>query len=386
MPTSDIESRLGVIPERSDVWSRFGLVENPFPSRSHPIWEVLFNQEAVVNRFTGDLKDFLTSSATTTMFFTGGNRVGKTHFMQHHRAILPSVLRKMGVALPMTLVSAESCDFWAAYEALIAQLDESLKTQTGHGLFEVVQDDDFATALEGLLPPGDFRQATTRLHRAKEGDRSYLAHLMRQWIRGEHLRAAQRNELGVASYLGSTPQLLNVIDALVKYLMALPFEPSERDSLRVPGVLVFLDEFELVWKHRRDRRDQFLQSIRATIDACPKGLFMCVAMATGLGPAVDDLEVAYPALFARLRGARKPPSLVEVPGVIEAIGYAKAFVDHGRKVAGAAGIGGRDELLMDLDIQKVFTDIAGRTGGTAPQGDFFDGLHIVAERRARSAQ
>lgn len=145
-------------------------------------------------------------------------------------------------------------------------------------------------------------------------------------------------------------------------------------------VIVFVDEFELVWNSRRDRRDQFLQSLRALIDACPQGLFLCIGMAT-LGVSTSDVEASYPALYQRLKGADSVPTLVQISSVVDALGYARAFMDHGREEA-TSQRGATESaplLLSDAEIEALFRSVS--HGRSASQGDFFDALHIAAERR-----
>ena len=130
-----LDDALGSQDDREQPWRKFGLLQNPFPSSSCPIWDVLYNQKDVVDRFHRKLKEFLQQSNNVTMFFTGGNRVGKTHFMEHHRRVLLAKFQGRGVAVPKALVSAQSCDFWQIYRQIVDQVDESLRRQVGHGLF-----------------------------------------------------------------------------------------------------------------------------------------------------------------------------------------------------------------------------------------------------------
>lgn len=358
------------------AWHAYGLVGNPFPARAHPIWDVLHNQKLVVERFYRDLADFCREGNTTTMFFTGGNRVGKTHFCQYHRRVLPQEVRKRDQILPVIMLSAQSCDFTELYRELIDQLDDGIRRQTGAGLFEdqeLLEEQDLS-----VLPPGDFHLAVTRLVQARDDRaRQAIRLALRRWLRAERILPGLRRTLGVASVIESLAHQLNALEALMKlYCRVMP----DQQTPGRPGIVVFLDEFELIWTHRRDRRDRFLQAIRAFLDACPKGVFLCVAMTTGLGHEVEDLEGAYPALFARLKGARQIPALVEIVGPSEAEEYANAFLEFATEQAGREGIKPGKPLFTSVDIRKMFIEVAGG-GGTASQGDFFDQLHTAAERR-----
>ena len=368
-------------------WRRLGFLRNPFPSRAHPVWDVFHNQAEVRDRFYADLGEFIRESNTLTMFFTGGNRVGKTHFMEYHRRTLTEKFAQKGTVVPIAVASAQSCDFWQFYVQVIEQLDDSHRIQTGAGLFEQGVAPDVVPLLDAL-PAGDFRRAIQTIAAGKSDGPL----LMRRWIRGERLRAPQRRDLNVSGLLDSPAEWLNAFEGLVKYLLL----PQSADSVgspmssrRSPGALVFVDEFELVWQHRRDRRDQFLRSLRALLDACPKGLFFCVGMATGLGIDLQAVEYAYPALFARLKGAREVPTLVQIGGVIEAVAYTHALEDHGRgeflKQGGSRGTAASARLISDLEVQQLFKNVASGPGATASQGDFFDLLHIEAEKKLAAA-
>lgn len=372
-----LEDFLGQENRATAAWSRFGLLENPFPSRSHPVWDVFHNQVQVVQRFYADLGEFVREGKTTTLFFTGGNRVGKTHFCEHHRLTLPGAFAKAGLMVPMAVVSAESCRFSELYRPIIDQLQESLRLQTGHGFFPESWRQVLQAALDSLRP-GDFREAV-KVYLQSSQDQSPVVHsLLMQWLRGERLRMPQRKQLGVGSVIESLAHELNALEGIIEVLR----KSDLGEPRRCPGVILFVDEFELMWTHRRDKRDRFLQALRALVDACPMGLFMCVAMATGVGYnfEVEDLEGAYPALFARLKGVRDVPALVEVGGVIEAQEYAQAFLDSGGKKARDEGIQAGERLFSESDVRRLFLEVAG-SGGSVSQGDFFDKLHVVAESK-----
>ena len=360
----------------TNEWHRLGLLENPFPARSHPVWGVFHNQQQVVERFYGDLAEFLQSGKTLTLFFTGGNRIGKTHFCEYHRLRLPGQLAARGLLLPIAVLSAESCKFSEVYRPLIDQLDESLRAQTGDGLFSERWMERL-DRIRDVLPPGDFRNAVIKLGDAGDDDRAWFRSTFLQWLRGNRILPSYRRHLGVGSVIESLGHQLDALSGLRLALTAV-----YEDEPRCPGMLVFVDEFELIWTHRRDRRDRFLQALRALIDACPTGLYLCVAMATGLNLyETDQLESEYPALFARLKGARDLPALVEVAGVLEAQEYAQAFLEYGRKKAQEQGIESGPPLLSEEEIRKLFIGVAG-AGGSASQGDFFDRLHLAAREKA----
>jgi hypothetical protein len=376
MTTLQLDDFLGAEVQSAVSWRHFGLLENPFPSRSHPVWDVFHNQTQLLKRFYMDLGEFVRAGTTTTLFFTGGNRIGKTHFCQYHRLTLPNELAKRNKLVPIAMVSAESCRFFDLYRPIIDQFDECLRLQTGQGLFSSIWRDQLLSIAE-TLSPGDFRQAMRTIASTTDADFPAVHALLMQWLRGERLRLTQRRDLGVSSIIDSLAHSLNVLQGLTEILRA--WDPGDGSSC--PGVILFVDEFELIWTHRRDQRDRFLQALRALVDACPMGLFLCVAMATGTGYDPEDVETGYPALFARLKGARDIPALVEVAGAVEAQEYAKAFMDHARKKAQQEGVPAGVPLFTETDVRAFFIAVAG-TGATVSQGDFFDKLHVEAEIRA----
>jgi hypothetical protein len=278
--------------------------------------------------------------------------------------------------MPIALVTAQPCDFMSLYRQLLAHVDESLRVQTGSGLFQEPLPDTVASRLASDLPPGDLRRAVEKYARSPAA-RDALGLLLRLWLNGGRLRATQRTTLGVGDNIDSVAHALNAFEALIKLLLL--WDASA--PFRCPGVLLFVDKLELIWTYRRDRRDQFLQSLRALIDACPRGLFLCAGMATGVGVTTSDVEHSYPALFARFKGADAIPALVQVGSVVDALGYAGAFLEYGRHQAGVRKA--REELLTDAEIETLFREVA--KTGSAPQGDFFDKLHAAAERKAAEA-
>ena len=380
---SEALSKLGTMPSPDDGWDRLGILRNPFPTKSAPIWDVFHNQAAVRDRFYLDLIEFLKPPhPVTTLFFTGGNRVGKTHFMEHHRQALPAELQSRQLALPIAVVSAELARFEDFYFRVIDQISESLRVQTGSGLFDRIDVDPAA------LKPGDFRRAIEKLVRTEGVDADAIRALFIGWIRGDRLRVTQRRELGVYGLVDSAAQMQNTFGGIVRHLRACKFGSGE-EPLNCAGLLIFVDEFELVWRHRRDRRDQFLQGLRALVDECADGgLFLCIGMATGLGPEVAHLEGDYPALFARLKGDRDIPALVEIESGLIGVEYVREFEKHAR-AAFAAKYPGRSvesfpPLFTDREVDGIFRDMVGSArGATVSQADFFDRLHLVAEERRK---
>ena len=381
-----LDNVMGAHGPRDPGWQRLGFMRNPYPSRTHPIWEVFHNQVAVRERFLSDLNEVLRDGTTLSLFFTGGNRVGKTHFMQHYRGELTRRFSERGIAMPIAVVSAQSGDFSQFYRQLIEQIDESLRGQVGAGLFERPMPPSVSGKVPDL-PPGDLRRALSTI---ASRDSEELRLLLRKWLRGERLHATQRGRLGVSGLIDSHAQMLSALEGLVGFLLS--HVDDDTGSAPCKGLLLFIDEFELVWRCRRDRRDQFLQSLRAFLDGCTRGVLLCVGMATGLGVGTNDVQSSYPALFARLKGAQAIPALVEIGGVVEAIEYARAFERHGREAflrerGGEAASASTlpASLLTNRDIEALFRSVPGALSGSVTQGDFFDRLHVEAEKLLRQS-
>lgn len=111
-------------------------------------------------------------------------------------------------------------------------------------------------------------------------------------------------------------------------------------------------------------------------------------MATGIGPAVSDVEGDYPALFARLKGDRDIPGLVEIESAVEGIEYVRAFENFGRAEFLAKHPKQKElppsTVFADREIDRMFRDMLGvAPGATVTQADFFDRLHLEAEARRR---
>jgi hypothetical protein len=118
---------------------------------------------------------------------------------------------------------------------------------------------------------------------------------------------------------------------------------------------------------------------------------LSVGMATGVGVETGEVEISYPALFQRLKGVRSIPTLVQIDSVLDALEYAHAFELHGRQEFERETRQQQmpkelmpKELLSDREIQDLFREVAGT--GSISQGDFFDRLHIEAERKLSEFQ
>lgn len=393
MPSIDLDfDRLfGSREADTSGWGHFGLLQNPFPTRAYPIWDAMHNQEDVRRHFEEELGEFVHFSRSATLLFTGENRCGKTHFMEFYRRQLPRGFVGRNLCMPIVVLSAQYCDFQQFYLQLIAQLDDSLHEQTGAKLF---QQEGLPSVPPMGMPGGEFGRALARLQAARDTpDRqSRTASLFQKWLRGDKLSAGQRDELEVTGAVDTVAGMLSAIEGVIKYLR---WSGGQGGNPRCPGVLVFVDELEVALLQRRDRRDQFLQNLRALIDACREGLFLCVAM-TKSEERRQLLEGSYPALWARLHGNKRRPDLdlLPVERVVDACDYAEAFVRLGRDIArGSLGVNKHPpEPLSDQDvlsrrrIEDLFQDLRS-PAPTVSQGDFFDRLHEVAQQvvRARKA-
>ncbi|MBI5514460.1 MAG: DUF2791 family P-loop domain-containing protein [Deltaproteobacteria bacterium] len=366
--------------ERVNEWEPFHLLRNPFPSRAQPVWDVFYNQEDARRAFNEDLRDFLLprpdahGGHNQTLLLAGGNRVGKTHFMQHHRRVLERVLPPRQVLLPMAIVSTEGADTQRFVEQAIAQWIDSVARQSGGSLFDA----SLVTAVDASdLPSGDVRRIAQAIQQAPAAQQPEIAELARRWATGERLRVGDRRKLDVHSNVEDASTALDALAGLVR----LQVLADGVGKVRRPGLLLFLDEFEVVFTARRDRRDLFFVVLRELIDACGEGgLFLCVGMTTGQ-VEVRRLEIEYPALYARLKGSRELPQLSQVKDTLDARGYVHAFIEHGQRAFVATRSGRKLKtpaaLLGDDEIRDVFESIG--QGRPIAQGDFFDGVRRAAD-------
>lgn len=384
MTIDDLDSLLDEVKsvERANEWEPFHLLRNPFPSRAQPVWDVLYNQQDARKAFYEDLRGFLLPRTgapgghNQTLLLVGGNRVGKTHFMQHHRQALERDLPPRQILLPMAVVSAEGADTQRFVEQVIAQWTDSVARQSGGALF----DPSLAARVDASkLPSGDVRRIVQAIQKTPSGQQPELAELARRWATGERLRIGDRRRLDVQSNVEDASTALDALAGIVR----LQVLADSLDGVRRPGLLLFLDEFEIVFNARRDRRDLFFVVLRELIDACAEGgLFLCVGMTTGQVD-VRRIEIEYPALYARLKGSRALPQLSQVKDTLDARGYVHAFIKHGRDLFDASRHKGRrdhnkpQELFSDDEIREIFEAI-GR-GRPVAQGDFFDGVRRAAE-------
>ncbi len=374
---------------RVNEWESFGLLRNPFPSRAQPVWDVFHNQQsarrAYLDALTGFLRprDGAVGGHNQTLLLIGGNRVGKTHFMEHHRRRIEREFGDRNLELPAVVVSAEGSDVVRFVQQVIVQWSDSLRRQNAPGLFD-------PSIIDGIafndLPPGDVRRVAQKIASAQPQDRNGLADLAQRWVTGERLGVADRRKLTVQSNIEDVSVSLDVLAALVRRQVLADGAPTS--DTRRPGLMLFLDEFEVVFNARRDRRDLFFVVLRELIDACSQGgLFLCIGMTTGLAASVARFEAEYPALYARLKGASELPQLVQVADSMDAKGYINAFVEYGRKLFDASRGKKKarySELFSDDEIRELFNRIS-RSAAVA-QGDFFDAVYRAADAKVHKVE
>lgn len=365
------------------IYEKFGYLDNPFPTKSYPIWKRFYNQKEVKEAFEKELINYIEGDQkNTTFFLLGGNRIGKTHFLKHHCLELENTFRKKGNPdFPPIFTKASSGNFLQNYRDIILQLNRHYEDTTKEEFFlqflNYIKDKpDFINN----MPKNDLRRALKHSQSSVPKQKAFIETedfvgrypIFLKWLENATLEKREKQSIGVFSPLKTSSSSIYVLKQIIKI---------GRTIGLVKGIIVFLDEFEVIWPTvRADRRLRYFQDLREFIDELPNGLFLIVAMTED---TEHKLKEEYPALYGRISSPTRQYNLNLIQGTKDACEYANYFLEEARrefeeerKTEFQDG-----HIISKVDVmqtlEKVFPE------RKASQGDFFDALHSLVEDKIK---
>lgn len=384
-----IEQALEVPPKRArSPYEKFGYLDNPFPTKTYPLWQRFHNQEEVKSAFEEQLLRYISGDQkNSTFFLLGGNRVGKTHFLKHHYLALEDIFRKREIYhFPPIFIAAPPSDFLQNYRDIILQLNRHYEDITKEEFFlqfsNLIKNQD---DLIGKMLKDDLWRAFRKLQQTAKrtslipredfvgGVLGGVYPIFLKWLEGVTLEQREKRILGISSPLKTSSSSIYVLSQIIQ---------MGRELELIKGLIVFLDEFEVLWPTvRAERRARYLQDLRHFIDEIPHGLFLVVAM-------TDDTEASlreeYRALHGRLSSPTAPYILRPIHGTDDAWGYAEYFLEEARKVfedtRGSSFQG--NHIISRAEVIETLEKVS-KEQLIAFQGDFFDALHELVEEKVR---
>ena len=350
-----------------ELFSRFGVLTNPFPSSSqtanNPHYRLPVDDDAEAR-----IVSFLRDGKSQVVVIEGTQGVGKTNFLSFFEAEIQDVLSDMeGYYVVRYLADPE-----ASFEGTIRRLFQELGTDhlikladtisKNNSLLDAVRSQDMRAALHSLV---------------KTEEKGDVAKLMMEWLLGFRLLKVHRETLGVQFRL-------DTVESKTSALRDLVIISSEAKILK--GIFLLLDELE--------KQDgvlgptavvRYLSAMRAIIDALPNHLFMMIAVTPD---AMRRYSVALPAFRSRLQNQI---TLAPLATFEEAEELANFYLDAARTEAKKqkSGTPGRQELVTTQQMLEAFEQLrrlAERRGDSGVrQREFLHQLHTTAERVIQAA-
>jgi hypothetical protein len=347
-------------PKSSNLFARFGLTANPFPSSSqtanNPRFRLAVDEDAEAR-----IVSFLRDGKSQVVVIEGTQGVGKTNFLSHFESEIQDVLSdRDGYYVVRYLADPE-----ASFDGTIRRLFQEFgiehlvklagKIKSNPDLISAARGHEFRTALSSLTEDGDVDHPR----------------LMMEWLLGLRLLKAHRESLGVQFRL-------DTVESKTAALRDLVMVSSAAGILK--GIFLLLDELE--------KQDgvlgptavvRYLSAMRAIIDALPNHLFMMLAVTPD---AMRRYSVALPAFRSRLQNQI---TLAPLASAEEAVELARFYIKTGKEEAKRANgkEGGKSPIISKEQVEETFTGmqkLAERRGDAGVrQRELLHQLHRLAE-------
>jgi P-loop Domain of unknown function (DUF2791) len=351
-----------------DVFSRYGLVGNPFPSASQTANNP-HRRLSVDDDVETRIVSFLRDNKSQVVVIQGTQGVGKTNFLNFFENEIRDVLSEVDGYYVVRYLADPEASFEGTIRRLFQELGVEHLTKVAANL------GSNPSALEQARSQ-DMRFALTKLMTAH--DQNASAKLMMEWLLGFRVLKSHREALDVQFRL-------DTVESKTAAFRDLVYVSSQLGILK--GIFLLLDELE--------KQDgvlgptavvRYLSSMRAIIDALPNHLFMMIAITPD---AMRRYSTALPAFRSRLQNQ---VTLLPLSSPEEAATLAKFYVDFGREEAAKSRStkGGNRALITAQQIEATFDQLlklAEKRGDKGVrQREFLHELYLLAERAIQSGQ
>lgn len=352
-------------PKDLELFKRFGILANPFPSSSqtanNPHRRLPVDDDAEAR-----IVSFLRDGKSQVVVIEGTQGVGKTNFLSHFEAEIQDVLSdRDGYYVVRYLADPE-----ASFDGTIRRLFQELGVEHLDRLARTVRSDP---SLIRIVRNLDFRAALTSL---VDDDTESRSNLMMEWLLGLRVLKVHREELGVQFRL-------DTVESKTSALRDLVLVSSEAGILK--GIFLLLDELE--------KQDgvlgptavvRYLSAMRAIIDSLPNHLFMMLAVTPD---AMRRYSVALPAFRSRLQNQITLNPLSDVEDALELANFYLAAAKADAKALRGSKAG-TDDVVSKAAARKAFEElrkIADRRGDVGVrQREYLHQLHRIAEDAIQS--
>jgi len=351
-------------------FERYGFLRNPFPKAGEPTSEPFHNQDKVRRAFEAKFFSFVQSGGESSdrLLVFGDHRVGKTNFLLHWQHQISRLLEDgiLGGFIPLYLTVASDNFIDDIHKPLVMELSkaifpsffEMLKTRDPD-----IPDGDLARAIEATLKRDSFQLKMF----IDDADIRRFA----KWFSGQRCTLSELRELGGVFSSIDTSSLA------IRYLR--DFVQLARHYEILKGVIVFLDEFELILGKAMttSQRARYLNDLRHFVDTLQKGVLLVVASSTAI---LEEFQREHPALKNRFGETLE---LQKIQTLDEAKRYAQAYLSFGRETYNRAQKTGKtngfQEIITEEEIAAIFEEVREKYGRA--QGPFFAKLYNKVEEK-----
>jgi hypothetical protein len=350
-----------------DLYAKYGVVANPFPSSSQTANNPHYRLSADDN-VDSRIVSFLRDGRSQVVVIEGTQGVGKTNFLSFFENEIQGVLSELdGYYIVRYLADPE-----ASFEGTIRRLFQELGVEHLVKLAGKLKEDPSALA---LARSQDMRLALSSLMKAD--DQSACAKSMMEWFLGFRLLKSHRETLQVLFRI-------DTVESKTAVLRDLVLVSSQVGTLK--GIFLLLDELE--------KQDgvlgptavvRYLSAMRAIIDALPNHLFMMIAITPD---AMRRYSSALPAFRSRLQNQI---TLSPLSSIDEATALADFYIDFERKEAVQLrkAKAGTKPLITAQQIADTFHQLrklaVPRGDSGVRQREFLHQLYVLAEQTIQSA-
>jgi hypothetical protein len=349
-----------------ELYSRFGITENPFPSASQSSNNP-HQRSSLDEAIDEKVESFIRDQRSEIVVLVGTQGVGKTNILNYYERELGRALPDLDGFYVIRYLSDPEASFDGVLRRLFQEFGQEHLRQLGRAIHA---NEDAETML--LTARGhEMRVALRRL--AKTDGNEDVAEAMLEWLLG--LRVLNRHKDLLQVHFR-----LDTVEAKTAALRDLVYVSKEAGLLN--GIFLLLDELE--------KQDgvlsptyvaRYLSAMRALIDALPNHLFMMLAVTPD---AMRRYSLALPAFRSRMQDQLELKPLSNLDDALRLANFylrrarRQAVRDRGRDPPPTA-----EPVLSDEELEAIFHERfkvarASRDEGLR-QRDLLHALHQAAE-------
>ncbi len=344
----------------ADLFSKYGVISNPFPSANQTSDNPHFKLGNADDLAETQIAAFIRDNKSQAVVVEGTQGVGKTNFLNHFEEEIASVSSE----LPGYYVVRYLADPENTFDGTIRRLFQELGSGHLRRLADILKHDP------SPVERARGQDVQSALYRLAAGNED-VTNVMMEWLLGLRLLKVHKESLGVQFRLDTVEAKTSALRDII--------EVSCGANI-LNGIFLLLDELEKqdgVLGPRAVVR--YLSSIRAIIDALPRGLFLMIAVTPD---ALIRYSVALPALRGRLQNRIELQLLREIQ---EATDLAEFYVKMAQQTAqkNRSDNGGKAKILNTNQIESCYEELhelAERRGDDGVrQREFLHKLSMLAE-------